>query len=660
MTEWEIVCEIVRTILLMSVTGGAVALLLFAIKPIIKNGIPKTAQYYLWTLVLVALLVPFSIFISMPVNTPITSAKEVIDDNVKTTQEWYEERAQTRYNLPFDDLKAEEQVDIIFQDSKWWLNNTLLSIPIVCGITTLLVAVVNYLLYINKLRRRRLPANENETALLRRLNNGKRTARLYRNPLVPTPMLVGIFSPLIYLPDNEYNEVQLHNILLHELTHLRRHDIIIKWITAFAVHIHWFNPIVYFVRREIDRACELACDEAVIKNMDNDGKQRYGDTLIVVASDKKLPKTVLSTTMCEEKKALKERLSTIMKSRKLSGIIITVSCVLFISVLGATLILAASARQSENTDLLGANYQVEETLYDTGFFEEEGADAKLPPEYCVTADYHLYSRVSDADGWIYLGALEPYSLNKDELEKYTERDSAWTKKYRIREITDAYILRLETDYFYLVFQTKNGDTLLGYGWEDLGERGQGVSDDTSLFALCLLKSEFGAHMINANFFDRSLIHTVGKHVDAFHYFESDDNPGYLIVGFAAGENETSAGMTDMGFAVFESADGEGYRLLDWHVYKDAALSGNGIYYAEHPAVADKNGNSTNENTYDVILSCNENLASIVRFLDGQQENTYTIDRSGYSMTLLHWDVKENISEISIRLYDEYGNEITGP
>mgnify|MGYP000856616860 CR=1 FL=1 len=322
-------------------------------------------------MVLVALLVPFSAFISVPVNTPMTSVKEIIDDNVKTTQEWYEERAKTQYNLPFDDLEAEEQVDIIFQDSKWWMNSTLLTTPIVCGITTFLIAIFSYLVYIYKLRRRRLPAHESETAILRMLVQGERMPNLFRNGYAPTPMLVGIIRPTIYLPDIEYSDVQLYNILIHELTHLRRHDIIVKWITAFAVHIHWFNPIVYFVRREIDRACELACDEAVIKNLDDDGKQHYGDTLISVASDKRLPKTVLSTTMCEEKKALKERLGAIMKHKRFSIRAIVVSGILVITVLCGAIILSASAQRqndlSKASDIVGKTYTYEKEGFGSNF-----------------------------------------------------------------------------------------------------------------------------------------------------------------------------------------------------------------------------------------------------------------------------------------------------
>ena len=61
--------EMIRTVLVMSVSGSIIALLLFALKPLIKNRLPKTAQYYLWFVVLAALLVPVSKLIVLPVQT---------------------------------------------------------------------------------------------------------------------------------------------------------------------------------------------------------------------------------------------------------------------------------------------------------------------------------------------------------------------------------------------------------------------------------------------------------------------------------------------------------------------------------------------------------------------------------------------------------------
>ena len=131
-------------------------------------------------------------------------------------------------------------------------------------------------------------------------------------------------------------------------------------------------------------------------------------------------------------------------------------------------------------------------------------------QYCVTADYHLYNLQTEGEDWNYLGALAPYKLTNDELNSYMPVDDM-RKDAKVRQITDAYILKAENDNFYLVFQTKDGKTYLAYGWEDVGERGQAGSDDTRLRRLYLLDSSFHSGYVNVNFFQRSLINTVGKY-----------------------------------------------------------------------------------------------------------------------------------------------------
>lgn len=167
------------------------------------------------------------------------------------------------YGVPYAELDDSEQVNVSYREFR--ARNVgdydfLLRYILILGAVNFLKELVLYLIYVFKLRRERLPARKSELELLP--ENGP---RLYRTPLAKTPMLIGLFRPVIYLPEGEYTEAQLHNILRHELSHWRRHDVAVKWLATLAVHIHWFNPVVYFVRREIDRACELACDEAVIK-----------------------------------------------------------------------------------------------------------------------------------------------------------------------------------------------------------------------------------------------------------------------------------------------------------------------------------------------------------------------------------------------------------
>lgn len=345
MSFWETLSAIIRAVLIMSMTGSVVSLLLFALKPIIKNHIPKVMQYYMWLFVLAAFLIPFSTFVSVPVNTPLTPVQNVIEMNVKSNAEWEEQVAQELYGISYEELDDMEKVNVSYRELKArHVGNydfILTYIPIL-GVAYFLKELIRYLIYAFKLRSGRLPARKNELALL-----PQRSPRLYRSSLATTPMLVGLFCPAIYLPDVEYSEVQLQNILRHELTHWRRHDVAVKWIATLAVHIHWFNPFAYFVRREIDRACELACDEAVVNSLDNEGKQSYGDTLIEMAADSKKPMMIVSTTMCEEKKTLKERLASIMHSKKPAKAVIQLSCALLVALLGAIVLVGASSNYND-------------------------------------------------------------------------------------------------------------------------------------------------------------------------------------------------------------------------------------------------------------------------------------------------------------------------
>lgn len=304
--------------------------------------------------------------------------------------------------------------------------------------------------------------------------------------------------------------------------------------------------------------------------------------------------------------------------------------------------------------LMGANYSIAKILYDvTGAGEEL---VKPPLQYCVTADYHLYVQQREGEDWEYLGDLKSCSLTKEELKSYAQEE--WQERYRLHSISDSYILYAESGTFYLVMQTQNGDTLLAYGnahkQENTGKQGQA---DKSLEFLYLLKSSFTSGYVNSNFFERSLTNTVGAPIYCFGHFESDSISGYHIVGFQSGKTGVISEMADMGFAVFQTT-GEGYRLIDWHVYPNAALYENGIYFCEHPAVADVNGIMTDKNTFDVILICNEKVGTIerVHHADKKEDKILKETITGtHAMSLWAWSESKGYRSISQYFYNKEGN-----
>ena len=312
-------------------------------------------------------------------------------------------------------------------------------------------------------------------------------------------------------------------------------------------------------------------------------------------------------------------------------------------ILTVCMILVFLFLQQPQTQVMGSNYSVKETLYQTS------GESTPAYAYCVSADYYLYTRPEESSAYSCIGKLVPYTLTNGELEDYTAADRFWAGSKIYAEITDSYILRLEKDYFYLVFQTRSGKTYLGYGWEDMGERSEGASDDTGLYWLCLLQSGMQEGIYASGFFQRSLINTIGTDVDTFHYWTHEkEHPGYAVVAFQAGES-----MQYLGFAVFHTLDYTGYTLIDWHVYKNASLAKNGIYACPDPAVLCVDGVATDDNSFDVILTDNKNLDRIVREYYTEERISFTtqevIGGVAPQMALFSWAEGEH-SESTITYY----------
>lgn len=187
------------------------------------------------------------------------------------------------------------------------------------ALTTLLWYIVGYRRFSRALRRSLCRADLFECRVFRQMGAPERL-RLCRSAAVGTPMLLGLWRPVLVLPDRDCSENMLKNIFRHELTHYRRGDLVFKWFAVLVSAVHWFNPLVHMARRELDRACEMSCDERLLRQMDRAGKQSYGETLLSLASGGALPRHLVATTFATEKRNLKERLEQIMTYRKMSKV----------------------------------------------------------------------------------------------------------------------------------------------------------------------------------------------------------------------------------------------------------------------------------------------------------------------------------------------------
>lgn len=166
---------------------------------------------------------------------------------------------------------------------------------------------------------------------------------LMESDAVHTPMLLGLLHPVIVLPAGmgEKSTKVLWDLLMHELVHARRQDLVYKWFVIVVSGLHWFNPLMYFIRHQIGRCCELSCDEAVIRKMNNDERRHYGETLLAVAAKPVSGVRTFTASFCEEKIQLKERLVSIRKYRKKGVCALLLSIIPMLAVAGCAMISSA-------------------------------------------------------------------------------------------------------------------------------------------------------------------------------------------------------------------------------------------------------------------------------------------------------------------------------
>ncbi len=114
--------------------------------------------------------------------------------------------------------------------------------------------------------------------------NLKRVPKLLACPGLEVPMLTGLVAPALMLPQNASPEDGLDYALLHELIHYRRRDIWLKALAMLTVSVHWFNPVMWLMVRQVDRDIELACDEMALTVLPEEERLAYGETILQAAA----------------------------------------------------------------------------------------------------------------------------------------------------------------------------------------------------------------------------------------------------------------------------------------------------------------------------------------------------------------------------------------
>ncbi|MBQ8605216.1 MAG: M56 family metallopeptidase [Clostridia bacterium] len=251
----------------MSISASWIVLAVLLLRLLIKKA-PKWITVLLWGIVAIRLICPFSIESVMSlIPSAETISPEIMMENTPAINS----------GVPIINNTINPIIGESFAPDPSASANPLqivvpvLSIIWITGIAIMLAyTVISYLRVKNKIG----------TAVLLRDN-------IFQSENVVSPFVLGIIKPRIYLPFN-MKEQDMEHVISHENAHIRRKDHLWKPFGFLVLTLHWFNPLIWLGYTLLCRDIELACDEKVIKELDNEQKADYSQALLSCSVNRRI------------------------------------------------------------------------------------------------------------------------------------------------------------------------------------------------------------------------------------------------------------------------------------------------------------------------------------------------------------------------------------
>ena len=284
--------EVFLKIINMSISASWLVLAVLLLRLVLKKA-PKWISVLLWGFVAIRLICPFSI---ESVLSLIPSAETVSPDIM---MDWTPEIST---GIGSVDTVINPIITQTFAPNPATSANPLqILIPVagmawLAGIAIMLIyTAISYFLLRRKVA----------TAVLLRKN-------IYQSENVDSPFVLGIIKPKIYLPFRMDGQ-NLEHVIAHEESHIRRKD---HWWKPFGfvlLALHWFNPLMWLAYVLLCRDIELACDEKVIKEMDNENRADYTQALVACSVNRR---RIAACPLAFGEVGVKERVKSVMNYKK--------------------------------------------------------------------------------------------------------------------------------------------------------------------------------------------------------------------------------------------------------------------------------------------------------------------------------------------------------
>lgn len=410
-------------------TSTLLICVILLLRRLLRGRISLRLQYALWILVVLRLMVPFNTFQS-PASVlnavdpaPVVQALDSVSIPLARPQVQNPAPAEPGETDPAPDTGTSLPADTAPSGGAALSLMELLRALWLAG--ALAVGgwlLCSNLLFLRRLRRERVACPELSGPL-----------PVYRVDSLSSPCLFGLFRPAVYVTGAAFaSEARLQHVLLHELCHYAHGDQWWSLLRAVCLAAYWFNPFVWLAAVFSRRDCELACDEAALRELGEENRESYGRTLLAMVHRGSAPRDLLSTatTMSSGKRALRERIVFIARRPKM--LVSTLALVLALTLVLVSCTFTGGTPQGSGTQSpdpsSSASPDPSGDTPDPGGSAEPTPEASLNPQnlYYILNDRPLgawkngWQSVADADMGAKAGLTLQEFLSPEQYHLYSQ------------------------------------------------------------------------------------------------------------------------------------------------------------------------------------------------------------------------------------------------
>ncbi|MEX1376164.1 MAG: M56 family metallopeptidase [Eubacteriales bacterium] len=337
--------SVLSQLFLVSVLSAAVISAVAIIKALFKNNIGTKAISLLWALVLLRLLLPYTlqspIYLGdvFPKNTSINTSSVGEETNHTIDNEISGEAeadvipifSPPAANAEYTPAEAQYVSPTSPTVTKWKSLIQEIDFAVVLSVLWLAVGfgivasgVFTLARFNSKLRSENIVSKKLYDAYKKAKQriSPRLDVRIVESIHVDMPITYGMINPRIIIPKQMAKEIdsdKLQLIIMHELMHIKRLDILKNYLWLLAKAIHWFNPMVWIAYKMYLGDMEIVCDTKVMQKINADECAEYSDSLVEAA--KILSRTKQKTypvvlNFCENKSKLRRRIMNILQPAK--------------------------------------------------------------------------------------------------------------------------------------------------------------------------------------------------------------------------------------------------------------------------------------------------------------------------------------------------------